>query len=243
MPYTPLRSHPPRTGPCLTQGMRVIDLVRRLRNEFTAMPGIRLTEPQVERLCTAEPSTSAAALEALVGEGFLSPTPDGRYGRADLVASASRKALETERARIMLSPWRRILCVVELDSDDANVLSTAASSALRYATSLAVTHRARITALQAISPASSQPASASVKDALRKSVFGEPFRGLMDVQVAFGSRNEEVTRVAKEIGADLIVIGRQGRADDLSLSRLGEVLRQAPCPVLIVHPSGRAAVA
>jgi len=222
--------------------MRVIDLVRRLRDEFTAMPGIRLTEPQVERLCTAEPSTSAAALEALVGEGFLSPTPDGRYGRADLVASASKKALVTERARIMPSPWRRILCVVDLDRDDANVLGTAASSALRYATTLAVTHRARITALQVISHAS-EPAPASMSDALNKSVFGAPFRGLMDVHVAIGSLHDEIMRVAKDVRADLIVIGRHGGADGHSLARLSEVVRLAPCPVLIVHPSGRAAVA
>jgi nucleotide-binding universal stress UspA family protein len=223
--------------------MRVIELIRRLRDEFTAMPGIRLTEPQVERLCTAEPSTSAAALEALVGEGFLSPTLDGRYGRADLVASASRHALVRERVRIMPPPWRRILCVVDLDNDHATVLSTAGSSALRYATTLAVTHRARVTALQVISHCSSEPAPGSVRDALTKSVFGEPFRGLMDVRVAVGDPNEEVVRVAKDIGADLIVIGRHGRADDHSLSRLSEVVRQAPCPVLIVHPSGRAAVA
>jgi nucleotide-binding universal stress UspA family protein len=223
--------------------MRVSDLMQRLRNEFTEMPGLRLTEPQVERLCAADESTSSAALEGLVDAGFLSPISNGGFGRADLIPSAARDSLARERARLVPSPWRRILCIVDLENDTSNVLSTTASSALRYATSLAVTHRARITALQVISSASSQPASASVRDALRKSVFGEPFRGLMDVQVAFGSRNEEVTRVAKEIGADLIVIGRQGRADDLSLSRLCEVLRQAPCPVLIVHPSGRAAVA
>jgi nucleotide-binding universal stress UspA family protein len=223
--------------------MRVIDLVRRLRNEFTAMPGLRLTEPQVERLCTADASTSAAALEALVSAGFLSPTRDGRYGRADLVANASSKTMNRERARIMPSPWRRILCLVDLDHDSADVLTTAASSALRYATALAVNHRARITALQVVPHHSSEPVSVSVSDALRKSVFGEPFRELIDVRVTSGSPNEQVCRAAKDVHADLIVIGRGSGRDDESLSWLSETLTQAPCPVLIVHPSGRAAVA
>jgi nucleotide-binding universal stress UspA family protein len=169
--------------------------------------------------------------------------PDGSYGRADLVASAPSDPLVGGRAPIMPTPWRRILCVVDLDHDSANALSTAARSALQYATTLAVTHRARITALQVISHPSSEPAPTSVSDELRKSLFGEPFRGLIDVHVAIGSPNEEVTRVAKDIDADLIVIGRSRCGDGESLSQLSETLRQAPCPVLIVHPSGRAAVA
>jgi nucleotide-binding universal stress UspA family protein len=237
--------HTIRIGPVLafTQGMRVIDLIRRLRHEFTAMPGLRLTELQVERLCTADASTSAAALEALVIAGFLSLTRDGRYGRADLLANASSKTLVRERARIMPSPWRRILCLVELDNDSADVLTTAASSALRYATALAVNHRARITALQVVAHHSSQPVSVSVSDALRKSAFGKPFCDLIDVRVASGSPDEQVMRVAKDVQADLIVIGRGSGRNDESLSWLPETLQQAPCPVLIVHPSGRAAVA
>jgi nucleotide-binding universal stress UspA family protein len=133
--------------------------------------------------------------------------------------------------------------VVDLDDDGANALSTVARSALRYATTLAVSHRARITALQVISPCSAEPALTSVSDELRKSVSGEPCHGLIDVRVATGAPNEEVTRVAKEIAADLIVIGRSDRGDSESQSGLSDTLRQARCPVLIVHPSGRAAVA
>ena len=202
------------------------------------MPGLRLTEPQVERLCTADASTSASALHALVTSGFLSPMPDGSYGRTDLVASTPSDPPIDGRERT--SPWQRILCVVDLENDRAHALSTAAGSALRYATTLAITHRARITALQVISHPLSEPALMSVSDEIRKSVSGERFRRLIDVQVAIGSPNEEVTRVAKDINADLIVIGRK---DAQSLSRLQDTLQQAPCPVLIVHPSGRAAVA
>jgi len=222
--------------------MGVSDLIQRLRDEFIAMPGLRLTEPQVERLCTADTATSVSALQALVSAGFLRPTPDGRYGRADLVARAFSNPLVGERARILPSPWRRILCLVDVDNDGTS-LRTAARAALRYAATLAVTHRARVTALQVTPHPPSVPAPTWPSDALRKIVFREPFRGLMDVQVAFGSLNQEVMRVAKDTHADLIVIGCSGRRDDESLSRMSATLRQAPCPVLIVHPSGRAAVA
>jgi nucleotide-binding universal stress UspA family protein len=66
---------------------------------------------------------------------------------------------------------------------------------------------------------------------------------LIDVQVATGAPDDELARVARDIDADLIVIGRSGTRGAELLSRLSETLRQAPCPVLIVHPSGRAAVA
>lgn len=115
----------------------------------------------------------------------------------------------------MNSPWRCILCVVDLDAESGNALTTAAGSVLRYATALAVTHRARLTALQ-ISPPESLERSAV--DRLRK-----------------------IVRVAREIHADLIVVGGGGHNEPMS--RMCEALRRGPCPVLIVHPSGRAAVA
>jgi len=223
--------------------MRIVDLIRRLREEFTALPGLRLTTAQVERLCSADATTSASALRALVSAGFLSPMPDGSYGRNDLVTSAARDLLAGRRDPIVPSPWRRILCVVDLDPEGGNALSTTARSALRYAATLAVTHRARITALQVIPQHSSEPASPATTGELRKCVSGERFHALIDVDTAIGASNEELARVAKDIKADLIVIGRGGHGASESFSRLSETLRQAPCPVLIVHPSGRAAVA
>ena len=232
----------PRTGPCLTQGMRVIDLIRRLRDEFTALPGLRLTEPQVERLFAADLPTATAALHGLVSAGFLMPLPDGRYARTDLAASAPAGSLVRGRGRHMPGPWRRILCPVDLERDTAG-LSTASHTALRYAARLAVTHRARVTALHVISPSPSGPARTSVTDRLTKRVSAEPFRRLIDVRVASGSPNEEVMRVARDIDADLIVIGRHERPGGESSLGLPDILRQTRCPVLIVHPSGQAAVA
>ena len=51
----------------------------------------------------------------------------------------------------------------------------------------------------------------------------------------------EILEESQAVDADLIVIGRSGTRGAELLSRLSETLRQAPCPVLIVHPSGRAA--
>ena len=206
------------------------------------MPGLRLTKAQVERLCTADGFTSASALRALVSAGFLTPMADGSYGRTDIVAGSPEVPRPQPHAGTPPSAWRRILCLVELEKEDRGPLSTAAYSALRYATTLGVTHRARITALQVVTPPS-PPSLKSVAEELRKSVFGETFQGLIDMYIAVGSVSEELIRVATDIHADLIVLGRGADAGGQSLPRLPEILRRAPCPVLIVHPSGRAAVA
>lgn len=58
--------------------------MRRLRDEFTAMPGLRLSEAQVQRLCDVSAPTSASALRALVSAGFLRELDDGSYRRTDV---------------------------------------------------------------------------------------------------------------------------------------------------------------
>jgi nucleotide-binding universal stress UspA family protein len=59
----------------------------------------------------------------------------------------------------------------------------------------------------------------------------------VDVRVTEGRPITEIVRVAKEIGADLLVMGTHGRSgfDRLVLGSVTEkVLRHAPCPVLTV---------
>jgi len=48
------------------------------------MPGLRLTETQVRRLCTSDAQTAASALRALVSAGFLTVMDDGSYVRTDV---------------------------------------------------------------------------------------------------------------------------------------------------------------
>ncbi len=246
------------TASCLLHGMAIVELMRRLRNEFTALPGLRLTETQTQRLCGADASTSASALRALVSAGFLRASEDGRYGRSDIIMARSNETATTISAsRGMLGPpWRRILTLADFGSGNREPLDPVSHSALRYAIGLAVTHRARITVLHVLPhlPQRAAPSAGTVSSVtkeqqflaevtrrLRTSVDGEVFRGLIDVHVAVGTPHEELRRMAAEVEADLIVLGAEARM--VSLSRLREVLRQAPCPVLIVHPSGRAAVA
>ena len=54
-------------------------LVERIREEYAAMPGLKLTREQACRLWGAGHGTCEAALEALLAEGFLHQTGTGKY--------------------------------------------------------------------------------------------------------------------------------------------------------------------
>jgi hypothetical protein len=54
-------------------------LVERIRDEYAAMPGLKLTREQVCRLWGVGHETCAAALDALLAEGFLHKTGTGKY--------------------------------------------------------------------------------------------------------------------------------------------------------------------
>jgi hypothetical protein len=62
--------------------MRTCDAVlERLRAEFMEMPGLRLTQEQVQRLCGVEERVCQVVLDALVDAKFLYLKSDGVYGR------------------------------------------------------------------------------------------------------------------------------------------------------------------
>lgn len=207
------------------------------------MPGLSLTEKQVQRLCDVSASTGASALRALVSAGFLRAVDDGSYRRADLEASSGTRPTSSAE-----SPWHHILCLVEFEDDSHETLSAASHSALSYAITLGVTHRATVTALHLVPGLPDATAEqvtflAQAAEEVRRRVFVETrFPGLIDVRVAAGSTNEDLLRSAREIHADLIVLGRRD-GGAAKLSQLRDVLRDAPCHVLVVHPSGQAAVA
>jgi hypothetical protein len=69
------------------------------------MPGLRLNEAQVERLCDVDAATSASALRALVSAGFLRPLEEGSYQRADLALESGQQPSSGD----VEPPWRRIL--------------------------------------------------------------------------------------------------------------------------------------
>ena len=56
-----------------------VELVQRVRAEFTEMPGQCLTVRQASRLFGIPPDVCTRVLGALEREGVLRQTPDGRY--------------------------------------------------------------------------------------------------------------------------------------------------------------------
>jgi len=63
---------------------RTVDehLLRRIKGEFTEMPGLLLTVAQAKRLWHLDEHTCLAALDALVASHFLVKRSNGRFTRA-----------------------------------------------------------------------------------------------------------------------------------------------------------------
>lgn len=57
-------------------------LLRRIKGEFTEMPGLLLTVAQAKRLWHLDESTCMAALDALVNSHFLVKRRNGTFTRA-----------------------------------------------------------------------------------------------------------------------------------------------------------------
>ncbi len=55
-----------------------------VRGEYLEMPGLQLSEPQIERLWGLDAPTRESVLRALVGARFLRRTPRHTYVRMDL---------------------------------------------------------------------------------------------------------------------------------------------------------------
>lgn len=139
-------------------------------------------------------------------------------------------------------PFRTILCPTDF--------SDCARAALHLAGSLANVHHARLVLLHVIDVQYGPHGYGGVMVEVRppdypRQMF-EALRQLTtpypEVQVEYllaeGQPGEEVVRIAREKGCDLIVMGTHGRTGLAHLflgSVAEEVLRQAPCPVLTVR--------
>ena len=64
------------------------DALRRVRGEYTEMPGLRLTPAQAQRLWGLDQAACEALLGALVDAKFLFRTRDGAFMRFDQVRAA-----------------------------------------------------------------------------------------------------------------------------------------------------------
>ena len=63
------------------RGTTMRNTIERIQAEFAEMPGLRLTPPQIQRLCGVDPVMCAAVLDALVDANFLTRRSDGKYAR------------------------------------------------------------------------------------------------------------------------------------------------------------------
>jgi hypothetical protein len=63
--------------------MELENLIRRIRNEFKEMPGLRLTLPQATRLWGLEHETCRAVIDQLVATSFLRWTTAGSVVRTE----------------------------------------------------------------------------------------------------------------------------------------------------------------
>jgi nucleotide-binding universal stress UspA family protein len=79
-----------------------------------------------------------------------------------------------------------------------------------------------------------QAAQRRLRELTAKALPGRNARHL----IAYGSAAEEILRVAREIAADLVILGsHRPRAQDFLLgSTATEVMRRLPCSVLVVRP-------
>jgi len=123
---------------------------------------------------------------------------------------------------------------------------------LQYAAAFAKEYKATITLLHVVRPDGSEAkcdmTSISVDPVetgerqLRKLVdviWGEEIS--TDIVVATGKPHVQIVNEAKETGADMIIMGSHGPVGAWGLIRRGtttKVVRQAPCPVLVIQPFG-----
>jgi nucleotide-binding universal stress UspA family protein len=141
------------------------------------------------------------------------------------------------------TPIRRILV--------AHDFSETAESALQLALDLAEKIGARVTIVHAYEAVYGFPESVELKADILAAVEKTASKSLGDLTartqrsgveiqslLRHGAAWSEINAAAKDVGADLIVIGTHGRrgiARALLGSVAEKVVRTAPCPVLTVH--------
>lgn len=65
----------------LAEPVSLTAILDRVRGEYLEMPGLRLTQPQAQRLWGLDAQTCGRILDLLLENGFLRETYDGRFAR------------------------------------------------------------------------------------------------------------------------------------------------------------------
>jgi universal stress protein A len=142
-------------------------------------------------------------------------------------------------------PYRKLLCVVDLDDDAASIAARALAIARLSGGDVQLLHVFEFVPVEpmgeTLMPAVQIEAELLARARQRLHALaadvGIPAEA---VRVESGSIKGEIIRVARELGADLIVIGSRERHGVSILVNLTEdtVLHQSPCDVLAVRIAG-----
>ena len=207
---------------------------------------------KTERVCViADPAEEIVATAAAWGADLvMMPTHGLGFYRRLLLGSVTAKVLHD----LELPVWtdahaenapplekitiRKILCAIDLDLNSPCVLAWGAGLAQEYGASLAIAH-----AIPAPEP------SAAVRyldEEFRAALAVEARKRIDALQSAAGSNAavlieagepaRAVSKIAEQYGADLLIIGRHGKAGLAGHLRQNSygMIRESPCPVLSI---------
>lgn len=154
---------------------------------------------------------------------------------AEVLRDANCPVWITAHAQQGLPPmFRTVLCAVDLGSGSGSVVDWAAQFAAAF--------RARLVVLHAIRSLESEGQPDSPDEwlsSVEREELGTVKRKLgKDVQILFagGDISKAVCRHAKKLKADLVVIGRSPKADEVGTARTTSftIIRESPCPVVSI---------
>lgn len=243
----------------VTQG-HTEQAMRRLLDEYLAMPGLSLTVAQMRRLLALDAGACQELLAVLAQTGYLVRRADGRCVRPpDVELAAWRRAVQVVvggtggLGNVVAAPMSferhrtdshaggsrptieidRILCPVDFFPESMRALKRAVGIARRYAASITALH-----VLETAPGTGAGPADEAMLHRLRQFVAAaDPGPVYIEAVVSRGSVISQVVGQAKRVAADLLVIG-PGRWPDDERLPLGSVtqavLLSAPCSVLVV---------
>lgn len=144
--------------------------------------------------------------------------------------------------------FKHILAATDLSSESMSAVQYAAHLAQAQAARLTVLHVAHSLSLayaEFVPPVSMADIDLAIENSAREELERWAKQHLrkiprVDTQVRRGITHEVISDVAAEIGASVIVVATHGRKGigHLVLGSVAEqVIRHAPCPVLVVKPA------
>jgi universal stress protein A len=145
-----------------------------------------------------------------------------------------------------MSPWKRICCAVDLSEVTEIVVQQAAALAGWIGAELVLLHVVTPPPPSAVDMLPSDEDGRELEGSARSELEfwrEEARRSLRRPVAAFESHGppaKEILRFAEEHGVEAIVLGTHGRRgfERLVLGSVAEqVMRQARCPVVVVHPA------